>query len=375
MMHLKDKHIAIGKILSIPVFLDYSWFLILALVTWVLAQSYFPREFKTWPVILYWLIGFITSVIFFLSILLHELGHSVIAKHYKVKVKRITLFVFGGVAEITKEPPGSSAEFWIAVAGPVTSLLLAGVFYLLDSAFKGNEYFAAPFRYLAYINFLLALFNLIPGFPLDGGRVFRAVVWGITRNLKKATTIAANVGRFFGFFFIMTGIFLIFQNNFLDGIWIAFIGWFLDSAAVSQIQRQALDELLSGHFVSEAMSSDLGIVYPDSSIQEIVDNHFIGANRRCLLVKENNSIVGFLTPNQINSVPGAERNIRTIKEVMVPESNIIKINAGSQLLDALRLMDENGIAQMPVVEEGNYTGILSRDSIIKFMLELHRIGH
>ena len=375
MMHLKDKHIAIGKILGIPVFLDYSWFLILALVTWVLAQSYFPREFKTWPVILYWLIGFITSLIFFLSILLHELGHSIIAKHYKVKVKRITLFVFGGVAEIAKEPPGSSAEFWIAVAGPVTSFLLAGVFYFLDGAFKGNEYIAAPFRYLAYINFLLALFNLIPGFPLDGGRVFRAVVWGITRNLKKATTIAANVGRFFGFFFIMTGIFLIFQNNFLDGIWIAFIGWFLDSAAVSQIQRQALDELLSGHFVSEAMSSDLGIVYPDSSIQEIVDNHFIGANRRCLLVKENNSIVGFLTPNQINSVPGAERNIRTIKEVMVPESNIIKINAGSQLLDALKLMDENGIAQMPVVEEGNYTGILSRDSIIKFMLELHRIGH
>ena len=173
----------------------------------------------------------------------------------------------------------------------------------------------------------------------------------------------------------MIGIFLIFQNNFVDGIWIAFIGWFLESAAVSQIQRQALDELLSGHLVSEAMSPDIGIVYPDSSIQEIVDNHFIGANRRCLLVKDNNSIVGFLTPNQINSVPKEERLNKTIKEIMIPEGNIINVNSDSQLLDALKKMDEKGIAQLPVLENGTYAGILSRDSIIKFMLQLHRIGH
>jgi len=372
---MKNKHISIGKILGIPIYLDYSWFLILALVTWVLAQNYFPQEFKDWPDVLYWVIGLLTSIIFFISILLHELGHSIIAKQYKVKVKRITLFIFGGVAEIAKEPPKSSAEFWIAIAGPITSFLLAGIFYLLEQLFISNDYIKASMIYLAYINFLLAVFNLIPGFPLDGGRVFRAIVWGITKNLKKATTIAANVGRFFGFLFIMVGIFQIFQNNFIDGIWIAFIGWFLESAAVSQIQRQALDELLSEHIVSEAMSTDLGIVYPDSNIQEIIDNHFIGANRRCLMVKENDSFIGFITPNQINSVPKEERHIRTIKEVMVPESDIIKINAESQLLDALKLMDENGIAQIPVIEEGNYTGILSRDSIIKFMLELHRIGH
>ena len=372
---MKDKHISIGNILGIPIYLDYSWFLILALVTWILAQSYFPQEFKDWPVISYWVIGFLTSIIFFVSILLHELGHSILAKRYKVKVKRITLFIFGGVAEIAKEPPKASAEFWIAIAGPITSFLLAGIFYSLDKALSGSEYFVATFRYLAYINFLLAVFNLIPGFPLDGGRVFRAIVWGITKNIKKATTIAANVGRFFGFLFIMIGIFLIFQNNFVDGIWIAFIGWFLESAAVSQIQRQALDELLSGHLVSEAMSPDIGIVYPDSSIQEIVDNHFIGANRRCLLVKDNNSIVGFLTPNQINSVPKEERLNKTIKEIMIPEGNIINVNSDSQLLDALKKMDEKGIAQLPVLENGTYAGILSRDSIIKFMLQLHRIGH
>lgn len=372
---MKDNHISIGKIIGVPIYLDYSWFLILVLLTWMLAQNYFPQEYKDWTKFSYWFVGLVTSFIFFLSIVLHELGHSIIAKKYKLRVRRITLFIFGGVAEITKEPPKSSAEFWIAIAGPITSFLLAGIFYFLDKAFKGSEYLAAPFHYLSYINFILAVFNLIPGFPLDGGRVFRAIVWGITKNIKKATTIAANVGRFFGFLFIMIGIFQIFQNNFIDGVWIAFIGWFLYNAAVSQIRRQALDELLSGHLVSEAMSTDFGIVYPDSNIQEIIDNHFIGANRRCLLVKENNSVVGFITPNQINSVPKEERQFKTIKDLMIPETNIIKINADAQLLNALKLMDENGIAQLPVTEGETYVGILSRDTVIKFMFELHRIGH
>jgi len=365
----------LGKIIGIPINLDYSWFLILALLTWMLAQSYFPQEFKNWTQLTYWLIGGITSVIFFLSILLHEIGHSILAKKYKIKVKRITLFVFGGVAEIAKEPPKSSAEFWIAIAGPITSFILAGIFYGLEKISAGNDYLIATFRYLAYINFFLAAFNLIPGFPLDGGRIFRAIVWAVTKNFKKATTIAANVGRFFGFSFIMLGVFQIFQNNVVDGIWIAFIGWFLESAAISQIRRQALDELLFGHLVHEAMSYDYGIVYPDSTIQEIIDNHFIGANRRSLLVKDENTIVGFLTPKQINSVSISDRQNMTVKEVMIPVQNVMKVNSNSLLLDALKIMDENDMAEIPVTEDGNYIGILNRDSIIKFMLELHRMGH
>lgn len=372
---MKDKHISLGKILGIPINLDYSWFLILALITWMLAESYFPQEFKNWTQFSYWFVGLITSFLFFLSIVLHELGHSILAKKYKIKVKRITLFVFGGVAEIAKEPPKSSAEFWIAIAGPITSFLLAAIFYGLEKASGGNAYLVAPFRYLAYINFILALFNLIPGFPLDGGRIFRAIVWAITKNLKKATTIAANVGRFFGFLFIMIGVYQVFQNNFVDGIWIAFIGWFLESAAVSQIRRQALDELLFGHHVYEALSHDYGIVYPDSTVQEIIDNHFIGANRRSLLVKDDNTIIGFLTPKQINSVALNDRQNMTVKEVMVPVQNVMKVNSDSQLLDALKIMDENDMEELPVIENGNYIGILNRESIIRFMLELHKQGY
>jgi Zn-dependent protease len=372
---MKDKHISLGKILGISINLDYSWFLILALLTWMLAQSYFPQEFKNWTQFSYWFVGLITSLLFFLSIVLHELGHSIIAKKYKIKVRRITLFVFGGVAEIAKELPKSSAEFWIAIAGPITSFLLAAIFYGLEKISVGNQYLIAPFRYLAYINFILALFNLIPGFPLDGGRIFRAIVWAITKNLKKATTIAANVGRFFGFFFIMIGVFQIFQNNVVDGLWIAFIGWFLESAAISQIRRQSLDELLFGHQVHEAMSNDFGIVYPDSTIQEIIDNHFIGANRRSLFVKDENTIVGFLTPKQVNSVTISDRKNMTVKEVMIPVQNVIKVTSNSPLLDALKNIDENDMVEMPVIEDGNYIGILNRDGIIKFMLELHKLGH
>jgi Zn-dependent protease/CBS domain-containing protein len=372
---MKDKHISVGKILGIPIYLDYSWFLILVLVTWMLAQSYFPQEFKNWSKFSYWFVGFITSCLFFLSILLHELGHSIIAKKYNVKVKRITLFIFGGVAEIGAEPPKSMAEFWIAIAGPITSFLLAVIFYLLEQISKGNDYLSAPFRYLAFINFILAVFNLIPGFPLDGGRIFRSIVWAITKNLKKATTIAANVGRFFGFFFIMIGVFQILQNNFLDGIWIAFIGWFLESAAISQIQRQALDELLFGHKVDEAMTNDFGIVYPDSTIQEIIDNHFIGANRRSLLVKDNDIIVGYLTPKQINSISVNDRQDKTVKEVMIPLQDLIKVNSDAPLLDALKTIDANDIKEIPVTENGNFIGILNHDSIVKFIFELHKLGH
>jgi Zn-dependent protease len=372
---MKDKHIQVGKILGIPIYLDYSWFLILVLLTWVLAQTYFPLEFKSWSKLSYWLVGSITSIFFFISIVLHELGHAIIAKKYKLKVKRITLFVFGGVAEISKEPPKSSAEFWIAIAGPITSFILAGIFYLSTILFIQNQYLLASFRYLALINFILAIFNLIPGFPLDGGRIFRSIVWAISKNYKKATTIAANSGRIFGFIFIMVGFFQIFQNNVFNGLWIVFIGWFLERAAISQVQIQALNDLLFGHQVHEALSNDFGIVYPDSNVQDIIDNHFIGANRRDLLVKDDDTMVGFLTPRRIRSISINDRKNRTVKDVMMPLEDMIKINSDEPLLDALKARDEYDASEIPIIENGNCIGILNHNSILQFIFELHKLGH
>jgi Zn-dependent protease len=246
--------ISLGRIFGIPIGLDYSWFLVFALLTWTLAVSYYPAEFKNWPTFEYWLVGGVTAVLLFVSVLLHELGHSVVAMRYKIPVRSITLFIFGGVAQIGAEPPSAIAEFWIAVAGPLVSFALAALFGLLQPVVTSIGPLLALAKYLAYINGVLGLFNLIPGFPLDGGRVFRAIVWGITHNLRRATTIAGNLGRLIGFLFIFYGVWQMVSGNFINGLWIAFIGWFLESAAIAQIQQQRVQGLLSGHRVSEVMS-------------------------------------------------------------------------------------------------------------------------
>ena len=242
--------IRLGRIFGISIELDYSWFLIFALLTWTLAVGYYPAEFSGWPPVWYWSLGAITAVMLFVSVLLHELGHSIIALSYKIPVRSITLFIFGGIAQIGGEPPSARAEFWIAVAGPVVSFALAVFFALLRPLFGGFPPLLALVTYLAYINASLALFNLIPGFPLDGGRVFCAVVWGMTGDLRRATVIAGGVGRFIGFLFIILGVSQVLGGNVINGLWIAFIGWFLESAAASQVQYQAMGMLTREGIIS-----------------------------------------------------------------------------------------------------------------------------
>ena len=247
--------IPIGRVLGIPIDLDYSWFLIAVLITWVLAVNYYPVEFKGGTSAEYWLMGAVTAVLFFASIVVHELAHSWVAIRYKIPVSRITLFIFGGVSQIAGEPPNASAEFLIAVVGPLTSFALAALFYLSEPLLVNVAPALAVAKYLALINGMLGLFNLIPGFPLDGGRVFRAIVWGVSKNFRRATLIAASTGRFFGFVFIVVGVWQALRGNVGNGLWTAFIGWFLESAAGAQVQQQMVQGLLVGHKVSEVMGN------------------------------------------------------------------------------------------------------------------------
>lgn len=364
---MKKRNIPVGKILGIPIGVDYSWFLIFLLLSWILAKNYFPTEFKNWSLLEYWIVGIVTTIMLFVSVLLHELGHSIIALKYKIKVKQINLFIFGGLAEIAGEPPKASAEFWIAIAGPVVSFFLAGIFYLLQLLTQNVAPVFAVFEYLAYINFVLAVFNLIPGFPLDGGRVLRAIVWGFTHNLHRATYIAAIVGRFFGFFFIFIGFLQIFAGNVGNGIWIAFIGWFLESAAMAQLQQQILEEHLSGHLVSEAMSNDYAIIPDDTTIQEVMDNHFLGIGRRSLFIKKDNQFIGILTMHKIKEIPSDNWQNTFVKEIMIPLSDTQKVEPDAPLWNALLKMDKNGVNQLPVMEGNELLGVLSRESIITFL--------
>ncbi|RMG20310.1 MAG: hypothetical protein D6732_28750, partial [Methanobacteriota archaeon] len=265
--------IRLGRILGIPIGLDFSWFFIFFFLTWMLAVNYFPNEFEGWSPWLYWVIGGVTSIMMFVSVLLHELGHSILAMHYRLPVKNITLFIFGGVAQIATEPRNAWSEFWIAIAGPLVSFALGVFFYIIKPMFFPIQSLFALVEYLSYINFVLAFFNLVPGFPLDGGRVLRAILWGITRNIRKATRIAATVGRIFAFIFIYLGVVQVFSGNIGNGLWLIFIGWFLDNAAVAQIQQQELRAVLIGHTVAEAMSRNYAFVPPDMSLEEIVTYH------------------------------------------------------------------------------------------------------
>jgi Zn-dependent protease len=367
--------LSLGRIIGIPIELDYSWFLIFALLTWSFAVSYYPAEFTDWSTALYWFTGAATAIMLFVSVLIHELGHSVIALGYKIPIRSITLFIFGGVAQIESEPPKASAEFWIAIAGPVTSTLLALFFFLFQPLLNQSTPLYGLVKYLASINLLLALFNLIPGFPLDGGRVFRAFVWWITRSLRKATLVAANLGRFIAFLFIFVGFWQMFSGNFGNGLWIAFIGWFLESASSAQLRQQVIHEALKGHTVGDAMSRSFAEIASNVSLQQLIHDHILLTGQRTFIVKNDGKVVGLLTLHQIKQVPRTEWSTTQVADIMIPDTGIKKVRPDAELWECFSMMNRDGVNQLPVMENGHILGMLSREDVINFFHTLQEFGH
>jgi Zn-dependent protease/CBS domain-containing protein len=371
---MNRQNISLGRILGIPIRLDYSWFLIFALLTWSLAASYFPAEFRYWPTPLYWMVGAATALMMFVSVLLHELGHSVVAMRYKIVVRRITLFIFGGVAEISSEPPSAMAEFWIALAGPAVSFALAFLFTLLQPMARVAQPSLALVKYLAYTNATLALFNLIPGFPLDGGRIFRAVVWGITHNLGWATIVAANVGRFIAFLFILSGVWQIFTGNWGGGLWIAFIGWFLGSAAASQVQQQTLHDALAGHRVQQAMSRNHATVSADATLDQLVDHYILGNGQQSFVVEKSGVPVGWLPASRIRQIDASAWPTTTAAQVMIPSRQLRRLRPDEDLWDALEEMERDGANQMPVMADNQVMGLLRKEDVLRYLRTLREFG-
>jgi Zn-dependent protease/CBS domain-containing protein len=366
--------IPIGRVLGIPIDLDYSWFLIAALITWMLAANYYPAEFKGGTSAEYWLMGAVTAVLFFGSIVVHELAHSWVALRYKIPVQRITLFVFGGVSQIAGEPPSASAEFLIAVVGPLTSFALAAIFFLLEPLLVSVPPALAVAKYLALINGLLGVFNLIPGFPLDGGRVFRAIVWGVNKNFRRATLIAASTGRFFGFLFIIVGVWQALRGNVINGLWIAFIGWFLESAAGAQVQQQIVQGLLVGHKVSEAMGNACTHVSGDTTLQKLIDQEVLSHGRHCFLVDRGDRVVGLLTLHNIKEIPRPSWATTTAAQAMIPIEKLNRIDPKAELWTAMEKMGRDGINEMPVMLGNNLVGLLSTGDIVKYLHTLQQVS-
>jgi Zn-dependent protease/CBS domain-containing protein len=364
--------IPIGKAFGISLRLHYSWFLIFALVTWALAAVYFPSTHPTWSLALKIGAGVITSIFFFGSVLFHELMHSIVALREGIQIQAITLFFLGGVSQMTGEPKTAGDEFRMAAAGPFSSLILGGLFlgiYFLLNGFTSEtaQIIAAISQYLGFINILLGVFNLIPGFPLDGGRVLRSLIWWRSRNLQSATRIASNIGRAIGFLFIIGGIFLAFTGNFFNGIWLVLIGWFLESAASSSYKQLMLLEILKGHTASEVMSRDCTTVPPDITVERLVNEHILSSGRRCFPVVSGDHTEGLVTLSSIKSVPSDVRGKTLVREAMTPLSQVKSVSPNEDLSNVLKILSENDINQVPVVWENKVVGIVARDNLINFI--------
>jgi Zn-dependent protease len=370
---MPQHNIPLGKVLGIQIGLDYSWFVIFALLTWMLAGSYYPGEFKNWSPLLYWLMGAVTAIMLFVSVTLHELGHSVVALWYRIPVRSITLFLFGGVAQIGAEPPSARAELLIAIAGPLVSLILAILFYVAQPVVTGIEPLSGLAKYLAYINTALVLFNLIPGYPLDGGRVFRAIVWAVTGSMSRSTVIAANVGRLCALVLIFTGTYQMFSGNLGTGLWIALIGWFLDTAASVQIQQVTLRSLLAGHPVTQAMSTRYAIVPETLTVQQLVDEQILRSGQRCFLVNRGDTTLGLITLHRIKDTPREKWATTRAAEVMLPFKQLKCVDPDTELWSALENMDSSGVNQMPVVRAERVVGMLSREDAITFLRTLQEL--
>jgi Zn-dependent protease/CBS domain-containing protein len=366
--------IPIGRFFGIAVELDYSWFLILGLLTWMLAVSYYPAEFHGWSAGVYWLLGGVTAVMLFVSVLLHEFGHSLVAMRYGIRVPRITLFLFGGVSQIAAEPTSAAAEFWIAIAGPAVSFALALLFWELRPLVSGVAPLLALVKYLALINLMLGLFNLIPGSPLDGGHVFQAIVWGATRNYQRATQAAATAGRFIGFAFIFLGVWQALGGNFFNGLWIAFIGWFIESAAGSQLMQQMLKGLLTGHKVSEVMDSDFDSISADVTLQDLVDHHVLAHGQRSFIVQDGSGTPGLLTLTDIKRVPRSSWPTTSAEQVMIPAEKLVTIDADASAWSALEKMGRDGVNQLPVLRDRAVVGMLSRQDLLHYLRVLQAIN-
>lgn len=364
----------IASIGGIDIKLHWSWLLILLFVTWSLAQGRLPEAIPGADPTTYWLLGLVGSLLFFISVLVHELSHSFAALARGYKVHDIVLFIFGGVSNIEDEPKKASDEFLIAVVGPLSSLLLAVLFYVLSIPLDGAA--RAMMIMLAGVNFLLAVFNMLPGFPLDGGRVLRSIIWGFNHNYQSATRIAGMVGQLVAYLLIFWGLYeSFFLNNFFGGLWIAFIGWFLLNAAQQSVSGTAVRDMLRGVTVSQVMQPAPPVSAPQMTLAQLLTQYVLPHNLRAIPVADAGRLVGIVTLTDIRDVPQDEWGMKTVGQVMTGPDELRVVRPFDGLERAMELLGEGDFDQLPVVDAaGQLVGMLSRAHLLRWMQirnELH----
>lgn len=369
-----NANIKLGRIWGIPIGLSNSWFLIFGLITLSLASSYYPQEYPALSTVTYVVLGLLTSLLFFGSVLAHELGHSFLALRNHIPVRSITLFVFGGVAQIEKEPATPGVELRVALAGPFVSFGLAGLMGGLWLVARDVPFVAAPTEYLMRINFMLGLFNLIPGFPLDGGRVFRAIIWKATDNYDRATKIAGTTGQIAALGFFGFGVWQMLTGGFINGLWWIFIGWFLMNAASTAVTQNRLTRTLAGIKVSQAMESNCQQIPPLMPLSSVIEQRVLTNGQHCFYVSDGLNILGMLTLKDITDIPKPKWGFTTAYQAMTPIQRLLHIESDMDLLAALQAMENANVSQVPVMEQGRLVGTLTRDRVASYLRTRSQLG-
>ena len=358
--------IRLGKIAGINVGIHYSFFGILLLVSWSLSQGLLPDRFPGWSVATYWATGIVAALMLFASVLVHELAHSVVAKARGFDVEGITLFLLGGVSNLRSDARRPRDEFVVSAVGPLTSFALSLVFWAaLLSLQERQSPIAALAWYLALINLLLGAFNLLPAFPLDGGRVLRSIVWALTGSLPKATNLASFIGQGFGLLLILAGAIEVFGGSYWEGLWIALIGWFLHGSAGASRREVSLSADAIGVLVKEVMDADPVTIAPDRSISDAVYGYFLGRGSHALLVCEGDRLLGIISLTDIRRIPQIRWSAVRVVEEMT-QTPLWYVGPNDDLQNAMTLLGEHSVHQVPVLEAGRLVGLLSRAHIIRY---------
>lgn len=366
---------SVGRVLGIPILVNPSWFASLFLIVGILSLQVFPGVFPRRETGLYWLLGLGGGIVFFVSIVLHELGHCLVARHYAIPVKSITLFIFGGVSQITREAPRPRAELLMAVAGPAVSLVLGGLLLALRLFVLTEETpLALLCEWLGEINVVLAAFNLLPGFPMDGGRVLRALLWGISGNFRTATRLAAWLGRGLAIMMIAAGVVTLLSlpgwplsQDPIEGLWLIFVGLFLNNAA-GQTQRQArLLDFLRSYRADQLMQADVPAVPAEATVRSFVFDLPNGPDEVACFVTREGRVAGLLPRDRLRQIPAAQWGTVTAADLMIPADRISPAGPEEDGATLLQRMDTQGLPGLPVVSEGAVTGLVTRAALFRLL--------
>jgi len=355
----------IARIAGVRVEVHPSWLLILAFLSWSLSDQFFPDQYAGWSTATYWAVGISAAVLLFVTVLVHEFAHALVAIRRGLPVPKITLFIFGGVSSLGQQPRSAGEEFAIAAAGPATSFVIAAVTGAAGLAVSGsNDQAEAILYYLAGVNVALGVFNLLPGFPLDGGRVLRSIAWKSTGSFRRATRIASSVGELFSYVLIGGGFLLALSGLVVQGLWFAFIGWFLYGAARRESQGIQLETVLAGLCARDLMDATFPSIAPGLPIQTLVDDYMLGEGHRAVMVANDGGVLGILSVNDVRRVPRSEWPNTPVQRVMTQREGLVSVDAGTTAFDVFMLVSQKGLNQVPVLADGRMVGLITRRHLL-----------